>query len=277
MRKIAAERGKQNFFMFGEAYDGSDAMVGSYTQANMVDSAFYFPQFYVVMEGVIKNNRPTTDIEGLWGRKSLYGQAPQPGGVGIVPAKALVNFVDNHDVPRFQCGQADDRKLRVALAFAMMAEGVPCIYYGTEQGFSGCGDPSNRERLWDAGYNQKHPLYEWIATLARVRREHVALRRGDTQIRWTSSRTSDLDSDTDAGIFAFERRHPEETALVVMNVNRSKTRQTAFGGGVMQTSFAGGTVLRDLVDPAGYTVTVNQGGTVTVTVPALAVRVLVPQ
>ena len=94
IRKIAAERGKKNFFMFGEAYDGDDGLVGSYTQANMVDSAFYFPQKYVAIDGVIKFNAPTKNIEDLWARKALYGQQPQPGGIGIAPAKIPVNFID---------------------------------------------------------------------------------------------------------------------------------------------------------------------------------------
>jgi glycosidase len=272
IRAIAASQGKQNFFMFGEAYDGDDGLVGSYTQANMVDSAFYFPQKYVAMDGVIKYNSPTKNIEDLWGRKSYYGQSPQPGGVGVAPAHMLVNFIDNHDVPRFEYGQnGDTSRLRVALAFEMAVEGCPCIYYGTEQGFSGGGDPSNRERLWDSGYNEQHPLFLWIQKLTGIRRDHVALRRGDQQVRWSTTRTG---TEEDAGIFAFERRDPAETALFVMNVNPNQSSHTAYGGAAMSTSFAGGTQLQDLLDPS-FSATVAQGGTVTISVPSLSARIIV--
>lgn len=271
IREIAAARGKQNFFMFGEAYDGDDGLVGSYTQANMVDSAFHFPQKYVAFDGVIKYNAPTKNIEDLWNRKYLYGQSPQPGGIGIAPAKIPVNFIDNHDVPRYLYGQPDARRMSLSLDFLYAIEGVPCLYYGTEQGFSGGGDPANRERLWDSGFDKGHPLYQRIRTLAGLRKDHEALRRGDTVVRWATTRTG---NEQDAGIFAFERRTAASTVLVVMNASPSKTSETAHGGSTMTTSFAVGTQVKDLLD-ASYGATVGQGGSLAVSVPSLAARYLV--
>jgi alpha-amylase len=273
MRRAALAKGKQNFFMFGEAYDGDDQLVGSYTQRDMVDSAFYFPQYYTAIQGVIRGGGATSAIEQLYGRKQYYGQAPQPGGVGVAPAHMLVNFIDNHDVPRFLAGMPDQTRLKVALAYIFACEGVPCIYYGTEQGFSGGGDPANRERLWDSGYDEGAPLFRWISKLAAVRRDHPALRRGEVAVRWATDRTG---GEQDAGIFAMERIDPAEVALFVMNVNGGHASVTSWNGADMQTSFAGGTVLVDLLDP-GYQVTVQQGGKVAVSVPAVTARILVPR
>lgn len=273
MRRAALEKGKYNFFMFGEAYDGDDQLVGSYTQKDMVDAAFYFPQKYVVFDGVLKYNAPTSEIEALYARKQHYGQAPQPGGVGVAPAKMMVNFIDNHDVPRYQFGQSDDRRLRAALAYLFAAEGVPCIYYGTEQGFAGGGDPANRERLWDSGYDTSTPLFRYVRALADIRKAHVALRRGEVAVRWSTARTG---GEEDAGIFAFERIDAAEVVLFVMNANPTHASHTSWQGSGMQTSFAGGTVLVDLLDPS-YAVTVGQGGTATVSVPSLGARILVAQ
>ncbi len=271
IRKIAAERGKKNFFMFGEAYDGDDQLVGSYTQPNMLDSAFYFPQKYVVCDGVIKYNAPTKGIEELWDRKKFYGQTPQPNGVGVAPAKMLVNFVDNHDVPRYLAGQTDDRRLRMSLAFCYFAEGAPCLYYGTEQGFSGGGDPANRERLWDSGYDTQHPMFQWISNLAKLRRENIALRRGDTKIRWS---TTSVGTEQDAGIFAFERVHPDQTVLFIMNANPNKASETGHDTWSMEVGFKPGSKLLDLLDPT-FSTTVDPNGKVRVTVPVLSTRVLV--
>ncbi|GIW70763.1 MAG: hypothetical protein KatS3mg102_0305 [Planctomycetota bacterium] len=273
IREAARQRGKHNFFMFGEAFDGDDVLVGSYTQHDMVDAAFYFPQKYVAFDWVIKQGGPTRAIEELWARKSLYGQSPQPGGIGLAPAEIPVNFIDNHDVPRFLAGEPDDTRLRLAIEFLMCIPGVPCLYYGTEQGFRGAGDPANRERLWDTGYDTSHSLFRHIRRLIDVRKANVALRRGDTLVRWSTTRTG---GEEDAGIFAFERRHPAQTLLYVMNVNSAKASHTAFQGGAMQTSFAGGTVLVDLLDP-GYTVAVAPGGTAVVEVPPLRSRLLAPR
>ena len=38
-------------------------------------------------------------------------------------------------------------------------QGIPIVYYGTEQGYSGGNDPSNRESLWP-NFNTNHPIYK---------------------------------------------------------------------------------------------------------------------
>lgn len=50
-----------------------------------------------------------------------------------------------------------------------MFDGIPIIYQGQEQHFSGQNDPFNRERLWTSGYNEDSELYRWIAQLNAVR------------------------------------------------------------------------------------------------------------
>ena len=38
-------------------------------------------------------------------------------------------------------------------------QGIPIIYYGTEQAYSGCNDPLNRESLYP-NFNTNHHLYQ---------------------------------------------------------------------------------------------------------------------
>ena len=38
-------------------------------------------------------------------------------------------------------------------------QGIPIIYYGTEQAYDGCNDPLNRESLYP-NFNTDHPLYQ---------------------------------------------------------------------------------------------------------------------
>lgn len=56
-----------------------------------------------------------------------------------------------------------------ALAFTLLFDGIPIIYQGQEQHFSGQNDPFNRERLWTSGYNEDAELYHWIAQLNAIR------------------------------------------------------------------------------------------------------------
>ena len=55
------------------------------------------------------------------------------------------------------------------LAFVIMGDWIPIVYYGTEQGFDGGEDSNNRESLWPF-MSTKNPLYKFIQTLAKFRR-----------------------------------------------------------------------------------------------------------
>ncbi|MDF2695897.1 MAG: Neopullulanase, partial [Labilithrix sp.] len=44
VRERLARQNKNRFLMFGEAFDGNDQLLGSYTQEGMLDSVFYFSQ-----------------------------------------------------------------------------------------------------------------------------------------------------------------------------------------------------------------------------------------
>jgi glycosidase len=270
---------KQNFFMFGESFDGDDVLNGSYTFNQEVDSTFYFSQKFTVFDAVWKQGGPTTLIEQQFQRKEMdYSAQPNMGGIGIAPRDALVNFLDNHDVPRFLFDKPDINAFHGALGYLFTEDGIPCIYYGTEQGFSGGNDPYNRERLWDAGFATDGDTFAWIQKLIAVRKAYQPLRRGALTIRWSTTRVA---NEQDAGIFAFDRADSGHTVLVVVNTNPSKTSETSattVGGAAMTTAFAAGTQLVDVLDTSGASVfVVGPGGTLTVQVPAWGTRILVPQ
>ncbi len=316
IRQHAASVGKQNFFMFGEAFDGDDVLLGSYTKGGTdtagdfgrFDSVFYFSQKYRVIDPVFKQGAPTKNIECLYAARTgtpagdpswcasngypvgpTYGanahQAPAQGGIGLAPQQVLVNFLDNHDLPRFLFENDEEASLTNALFFLMTWDGIPCIYYGTEQAFAGGVDPRNREDMWlgnvDKGYpafDTTNDTYKFVKDLIAVRKEHEALRRGDVQIKWSTERPRGA---RDSGIFAFERSLASETVLVVVNTASEQASETcapvADGGGCMGTSFAPGTVLRDVAPGSdGMSFTVAGDGTIQVSVPARGGRILVP-
>ncbi len=262
--------------MFGEAFDGDDVLVGSYTMPGRVDSVFYFPQKFQVYNDVFLFEGPTTKVQELFdARATNYGTVPQPGGIGVPPTSALVNFIDNHDVSRFLFERADETsRLHAALGYLLTQDGIPCIYYGTEQALSGGNDPSNREPLWWSDYATDGETFRWVARLTRIRREYEALRRGDFAIRWVTDRTGD---EQDAGILAFERTTPEGAyALVVINTqgrHPSETSASSLGGGSMDVGAAPGATLVDVVD--GERVTVSGAGQLNVLVDPHQTRIFV--
>jgi len=105
----------------------------------------------------------------------------------------LGNFIDNHDVPRFLHARPDLTAFKNAMAFILFAEGIPIIFYGSEQGFDGrvnytdqyndpdtgnpivenCetsdgNDPCNRQSLWPS-FNTQSPLYTFVAVAMKFR------------------------------------------------------------------------------------------------------------
>ncbi|MCB9507536.1 MAG: alpha-amylase [Myxococcales bacterium] len=276
VREYAYQVGKDRFFMFGEVFDGADWLLGSYTQPGMLDSVFYFSQKFQVYDAVFKYGAPTTEIEALWAeRRENYGSVGQGAvvdadGRAIPPQELLVNFLDNHDVPRFLYDQPSRAHLHAALSLLFLEDGMPCIYYGTEQGFAGGNDPGNREPLWWSGYDRTHPTYQLISRLSAVRRRYPELSFGTLRIAWSTPRTGD---EADAGVFAFERRYHGARAMVIVNTNAthaSVTSAESLGHERMTTTFAPGTELIDVYpgsDRSVFTVSTEGCATVACTQP----------
>jgi glycosidase len=346
VRQRLARDGKQNFIMFGESFDGDDALVGSFTMngataqmpiapqdflgapdlakeqrcllpgdttaitGDMLDSAFYFPQYYTVIAGVFHNGGPTQPIADLWSARATdWGSTPAKGGIGIAPSQLPVNFLDNHDVGRFlfyeyfttdladiAAGVLPQKafdavraaKLKNAYVFLFTEQGIPTVYYGDEQGFQGGNDPTNREDLWPSGYATTETtdpttgitygaFFPWIQQLTKLRKSYKALTHGSQKVVWATTRTPPAE---DAGIFAYERSGGDAGdgyALVVLNTNRDTPSSPTYQGAAMKVTAAPNTVLVDVLGAKGESVAVAADGSLTIQVPPLAAVVLVPQ
>ncbi|KAF2859850.1 glycoside hydrolase family 13 protein [Piedraia hortae CBS 480.64] len=88
---------------------------------------------------------------------------------------ALATFSENHDVPRFANHTRDLSLAQNVAASVIMYDGIPVVYQGQEQHFTGGVEPfTNREALWQTrdGFNVFAPIYQLLATLNTFRR-HV--------------------------------------------------------------------------------------------------------
>jgi alpha-amylase len=272
---------KQKFFMFGESFDGNDDLNGSYTLNQEVDSTFYFSQKFNVFDAVFKNGGPTQNIVDQFNRKQTkYASVPNDDGIGIAARDAMVNFMDNHDVTRFLFDKPSPPALRNALAYLLTEDGIPCIYYGTEQELLGGNDPYNRERLWDTGFRTDSETFQWIKKLIQIRMAYAPLRRGQMTIVYA---TTHVAAEQDAGMVAYERDAGGKKVLVVLNTSDTKQSETSMsqgGGADMLTSFVPGDRLVDILAPPNdptATFTVGLQGALNVPVAARGARILVPQ
>jgi glycosidase len=314
MRAEAHRLGKSNFFIFGEAFDGKDDLIGSYTFGGQdaqgsfgrFDSVFYFSQKYRGIDAVFAQAQPTKNLECLYnsrvGRNTTdawcnsngypigpdFGNQPHAmpdqGGIGLSPQQVPVNFLDNHDLPRFMFGQTDPNVLRSALTYLFTWDGIPCVYYGTEQLFNGGVDPANREDMFLGNQAMGYPpfdtnndTFKMVQGMIQMRKDHPALRHGQVTPLWS---TTVAGARRDAGIFAFERNSPgEELAFVILNASDQSSESCApssEGGACVHTTFPPGTQLHDAMPGSdGMTFTVRGDGTLDVTVPARFARVLV--
>jgi glycosidase len=264
--------------MFGESFDGNDDLNGGYTFNQEVDSTFYFSQKFNVFDAVFKNGGATQNIADQFARKQAkYASVPNDDGIGVAARDALVNFMDNHDVTRFLFDKPSPAALQNALAYLFTEDGIPCIYYGTEQELYGGNDPTNRERLWDTGFRTDGATFGVIQKLIKIRKAYAPLRRGQMTIKYSTTHTA---MEEDAGMVAFERADGTHKLLVVLNTSdakQSETSQAQMGGADMLTSFAPGDKLVDILSSSSESFTVGIQGALVVPVAARGARILVPQ
>lgn len=81
--------------------------------------------------------------------------------------------MENHDVARFASVTSDMSLAKNAIAFTILADGIPIIYEGQEQHYTGGGVPNNREAIWLSGYSTTAPLYTWIAKMNQIRNQAI--------------------------------------------------------------------------------------------------------
>lgn len=61
-----------------------------------------------------------------------------------------------------------------AIAFVILSDGIPIVYAGQEQHYSGGNDPGNREATWLSGYNTGAELYQFIASANAIRKYAIS-------------------------------------------------------------------------------------------------------
>lgn len=201
IREYAYSLGKRGFFLFGEVATPSDDLynryIGPNTSRTEGDRTVFFGLNSVLdfrlAEGIYADpdNAPLRNVLlGRAGPQTLFNrlesqrrQALNRGELG----RYLVTFIDNHDAfwqPGRIASQGDDDQVIGCIGFLLCALGMPCIYYGTEQGLDGSGgDVQMREGLFDAGsnaslLNTNCRLYREIGAIARIVRRTEPLRFG---------------------------------------------------------------------------------------------------
>ncbi|KAK6064102.1 glycoside hydrolase family 13 protein (alpha amylase) [Seiridium cupressi] len=143
-------------YNIGEVYNGDPSVFPDWL--NYIDGLENYPAYYWITRAFQSTSGSISDLVN--GINTLKGS---------MKTSTLGSFMENHDQVRFASLTSDANLIKNAIAFTILADGIPIIYYGQEQQYSGGADPNNREPLWTSGYNTNSDLYQFITTINKIR------------------------------------------------------------------------------------------------------------
>ena len=230
MREYALSIGKKNFFTFGEIWqDDNENRIAEFIGRNTardndmvgVDAAIDFPMRKRLVN-VCKGFTPPSELAYHFDhrREALKTVVSSHGEAG----RYYITFLDNHDLNERFHQKAYPGQTKCALACLMTMQGIPCLYYGTEQGLDGRGDRREyvREALWGrpGAFSKDSELFVLIRKLCELRENFPALRYGRQYFRPCSGNGTDFGySPYNGGVIAFSRILNDRELLVAVNTS----------------------------------------------------------
>ncbi|KAL8998802.1 MAG: hypothetical protein Q9169_002252 [Polycauliona sp. 2 TL-2023] len=154
-------RSAAGVYTLGEVLNGDMAYTCPYQE--QLDGLMNYPLYYPLTSAFQETN----------GNMTYLGVVLSAIQDSCQDSTLLATFSENHDLPRFLNKRNDMTAQMNVIVFTILAGGIPIIYQGQEQGFSGGEDPANREALWDSGYSTESPLYKLIAYVNQIRNREV--------------------------------------------------------------------------------------------------------
>ncbi|MGY0488173.1 pullulanase-type alpha-1,6-glucosidase [Streptomyces sp. WG-D5] len=273
--KYAAAHGRKDFFMFGEVYSADTDVTAPYVTQGRLDATLDFP-FQDAARAYASQGASADKLAKVFADDYKYASDK-------ANAYEQVTFLGNHDMGRIGTflkadnPKASDAELvkrdRLANELMFLSRGNPVVYYGDEQGFTGAGgDKDARQTMFaskvadyldddelgtdrthaDAAYDTEHPLFESIAALSKLRKDHPALADGTQKELYAKD-----------SVYAFSRTGDQrEYVVAVNNASEAKTVELPVESAAFRALY-GATGVEKASD-----------GRVKVTVPALSSLVL---
>ena len=146
-----------NTYTFGVISSSNSTYIADYQ--NYMDGVGNYPLFYAIKEGICGGSMKRLESYLLNEHKDY------------LKPKYNVNWLDNHDNPRFLNWCKDKRIFRNAIIYYFFYEGIPTFYYGDEQYFNGGSDPNNRENMFGYHYTDTE-IYKMMKIANDVRRKY---------------------------------------------------------------------------------------------------------
>jgi glycosidase len=246
MHEFAQRIGKENFYLIGEITGGRQRAYRT-LEVTGLDAALGIDDIPDKLEGLVKGFRPPAEYFDLFRNSEVVRKESH-----VWFRNRVVTVIDDHDQvrkgqqkARFCAG--DDRQRRLALpalALNAMTLGIPCIYYGSEQGFDGAGgdDRYIREAMFGGEFGpfrsrkrhcfaEEGPLYRELARILDIRRREATLRRGRQYLREISGDGVHFGLPVPIGgelrsVVAWSRIFDEQELVLAINTDPDQERST---------------------------------------------------
>jgi alpha-amylase len=214
-------------YAIGEVWDGSPDYLAGYAKVmpGLLNYAMYYPmnRFYQ------QKGDPQAVVDM---HNEINTKFDDPTVLGT--------FIDNHDNARWLSQKNDKSLLKNALAFVILARGIPIVYYGTEQGYAGGNDPANREDLWRSKFDTNSDLYQTISRLSKARSAVGGLAANDQ--KYLMSKDSALAwsrADGDLIVLTLNRGKGYSGEYCFNTGKNNKTWDRVFGQGTVKSDGSG--------------------------------------
>ncbi|CZT09340.1 hypothetical protein WAI453_003201 [Rhynchosporium graminicola] len=148
-------------YVIGEVFNGNPSYTCAYQKD--VSGLMNFPAYFWIRRAFESTSGSISElVNGINTMKSTCADTTLLG-----------SFMENHDVTRFASVQGDFSLAKNAIAFTMLADGIPIIYEGQEQHYSGGEVPYNRDAVWFSKYLTTSTLYTWISQINQIRNQAI--------------------------------------------------------------------------------------------------------
>jgi len=256
--RVAEATGRKDFHVFGEAFasdkpfeDTQSKRIDAYMRAP--DGTRYMPgmldfPLFATATDVFARGAPTKQLG--WRIEDRMRVYPDPW--------RMATFIDNHDVDRF-LASGDEAGLKQALLMLMTLPGIPVIWQGTEQGFTGM-----RTAMFAGGFgaqgrdhfDESAPLYRYLQRAIALRRGDKVLSRGNPEVLRSNA--------AGPGVLAYWMKGEGGARLVVFN-----TANHAALLDNLDTGLGAGELLRNVfaIDGKGEDLDVGAYGRVSMVLP----------
>jgi cyclomaltodextrinase / maltogenic alpha-amylase / neopullulanase len=192
--KSRLENNDRKFYQIGETF-GSYDLISSYVNNGQLDAQFNFNLYDNAISVFLTPGSSFRVLNTEMNKTfSIYGVNHLMG-----------NIMDSHDKTRFMAyadgdiepgnngteaawtnppevdNPASYRLLKLYMAYMNSIPGIPVIYYGSEFGMTGAGDPDNRRmmRFGDQLNEHEKSTLKDVSSIINLRAKHPALRYGD--------------------------------------------------------------------------------------------------